>query len=487
MRVFSSNNRPTDTLRLKLLPALIILLVVSHSHAQQAQPSTAREASLADSNSAASLPRLNITASVDRVEAFVTEQILLNVEVLAPSSAFNVRQQKLELAKADVYSLEKTTTVTAYNESTYQRITTRYALFFKQPGNYMLPSLSVGATLPVSAGGQTSKTNPKLSTRSEELMLTIKPAPVSATSWLAATSVTATSLWNVDSGSGEFMAGQPASKRYVVKLSGQLPTAIPLLDIAMPEGIRLYTAPPITQKHHDKSGVRGTLTQVINVIPDGAGEYKMPALIINWWDTENQQWKQTTLPTETIRVNPTAVTNTPPNTGRKILLLLLVVSGIIATSCAVAFRRRSALINHYEGTPLHRFLKPLDVNTGGVKTSEKRAWSTLKKALRSRNSSQVRSATIRWHAAISDSTDIPRLDQIGRNGTELQNRLARLDESIYGHSDNAAVDYSALKTGLTILRRQLRQKTLLTRKIERSLDKATEMKSLYPNRDSTSN
>ena len=240
-----------------LLLSIVLLSIVS---AAALQRSTAADQNPTDRNATGSttgnttgieLPQLVISTSTDRSHAYINEQVLITVDVLVPESAFNVRQEKLTVPGADVFTLSKTVSNTVHNDQPYQRISSRYALFFKLAGHQRVPSINTSATLPVSAGGADATSNPRISAASNPLTIDINPAPVAAASWLAAMDITAQSQWQFDGKNKSFVAGEPATRRYEVQISGQFPTAIPELNYSVPDGLRLYIDPPHIQKYND--------------------------------------------------------------------------------------------------------------------------------------------------------------------------------------------------------------------------------------------
>ena len=270
-----------------LLLSIVLLSIVS---AVALQRSTAADQNPTDRNATGKvtgmvLPQLVISTSTDRSHAYINEQVLITVDVLVPESAFNVRQEKLTVPGADVFTLSKTVSNTVHNDQPYQRISSRYALFFKLAGDQRVPSIKTSATLPVSAGGAGATSNPRISAASNPLTIDINPAPIAAANWLAAMSITAQSQWQFDGKNKSFVAGEPATRRYEVQISGQFPTAIPELNYSVPDGLRLYIDPPHIQKYNDKSGLGGTLTQITTIIPNQAGVYQIPSLQIDWWDS----------------------------------------------------------------------------------------------------------------------------------------------------------------------------------------------------------
>ncbi len=451
----------------KLLVTGVVLLAIASPHAQP--QSITAEQPATDSHSTA-LPLLSTSVTSDRKQAYVSEQVLISVDVLVPDSAFNLRQEKLTVSGADVYTLFKTSSNTVHKDQPYQRVSTSYALFFKRPGTYRVPSLKISAMLPVSAGGAGATNNPRISSSSKPLALAINAAPATATNWLAALDVTAQSQWQFEGKNRSFVAGQPVTRRFDVQISGQFPTAIPTPGYSVPDGIRLYISPPQTEKHHDKSGVRGTLTQVITVIPNSAGVYQIPSLKIDWWDIAHQRWKQTKIAAETINVQPSPFARSGHSLlNWKFLLLMAVTTTVVSALGSGFYFRRKRTGASFQATP----------------PNEQQAWFTVKNALRNKNPHKVRSTVVKWYSAINKTNTTFRIEQIGEGDAELQEIFKQLDASIYSNSGNKKIDYRALRARLRSLRRQLKLKTGTNQ--SRNKNESTGLLDLYPVRGKYSN
>jgi len=251
--------------------------------------------------------KLFATTTVDRTQAYVGEQILVTREVLAPSVAFNLRQQKFVVDGADVYALKKFTDSTYKNNTPYEREQTIYAVFFKKPGIYEIPSTTYTATLPMSNAGPGAKNNPKITTKILKQSISVNAAPVPGNRWLAATALSASAEWRFEDSDSPFVEGQPIARLYKFSIAGQLPSAIPKIELSPVEGIRFYANTAQAESSDDRTGVRGQLTQIINMIPGDSGVFDIPRLSVNWWDINKQQWNTATVPADSIEVRPSPV------------------------------------------------------------------------------------------------------------------------------------------------------------------------------------
>ena len=106
-----------------LIVVAALPVVCVHAQQQSPVPSNNQPTPV---NSSADRHQFSAKTSVDINSAYVGEQVLVTVEVLAPTSAFNVRQQKMKLPGADIYVLQKKTV----DDGKYRSVSTRYAVSY---------------------------------------------------------------------------------------------------------------------------------------------------------------------------------------------------------------------------------------------------------------------------------------------------------------------------------------------------------------------
>jgi hypothetical protein len=473
------------------LYGLLILIVPQALLAQTfTTPGDDRSNALPGTAEPVALPQLFASMTVDRSEIYIGEQLNVTMEVLSPASAFNIRKQKLQIASADIHTLEKHTVDTSRDSIPYRLETIRHAIYFKEPGLYTIPALKVTATLPVSAGGTNADSNPKISVQSTEQLITVNQAPVTANQWLPASKLTIDANWTSAGEALQFVAGQPVSRQYVFNVTGQFPTAIPAVNFTFPSGIRHYQNPPQFEKHSDKSGVRGSLIQVVNLIPEQAGEYTLPSLAVNWWDTTNRRWQTATVAEESISVHPGQYGRSDGSHTLYYTLIGLLAALSVALSglCFYLWQRLRQTLS-----------TPVPV------TTEKQAWKALDQALKStsnvktkrdltlREAMEVRRALTAWHAAVNPSAPTNRIDQMATNDAAISTNLQRLEASLFRHTDDNQCgqphdltddqssdrqpDFKQLRKQLKSYRRSL----ILTTHTQTATDSSRQM-SLYPSR-----
>jgi len=79
----------------------------------------------------------------------------------------------------------------------------------------------------------------------------------------------------------------------------------------------------------------------------------------------------------------------------------------------------------------------------------------LSRALSDSDPAQTRKALLLWHPIINLSSKTSRLDQLPLNDEQLEAELLKLDAAIYSISASSVVNYSLIKTRLSLLRKEI--------------------------------
>jgi hypothetical protein len=142
----------------------------------------------------------------------------------------------------------------------------------------------------------------------DDIALQVKPRPASATAsyWVPTKNFTVTSEWHPDS--LEAQAGEPITLDLHLRAEGltaaQLPDVASLLQI--PPGLKAYPDQPKLKNTPENGTLVGERDQSIALIADRAGDFKLPAANIQWWDTGANQLRTIELPARTLKVSPGA-------------------------------------------------------------------------------------------------------------------------------------------------------------------------------------
>jgi hypothetical protein len=159
-----------------------------------------------------------------------------------------------------------------------------------------------GGVDPSSIDGPFGRVGRPVRTRSEELVLDVRPRPADASSqwWLPAQALTLSEEW--DSESDTLVVGEPVTRSFIIQALGVARNQIP--EIALPEvaGLKQYREPAVAQEVETQDGLAAVKIQKTVVIPIEPGDYVLPELEFEWWDTTADRARTATLPERRFQV-----------------------------------------------------------------------------------------------------------------------------------------------------------------------------------------
>jgi len=195
----------------------------------------------------------------------------------------------------------------------------RYALFPQQSGKLKIPALRLDASVSSNrfsfAQGQPTRIN------SKAIELDVQPIPAhwQASAWLAAESVNLSESWPTQSAA--FRVGEAITRTLQITAQGvtaaQLP---PLLEkTATLPGLKRYPDQPVLKDETHKEGITATRQEKIAIIPMQAGDFRLPAIQLSWWNTKTGQAETANIAARTIHVLAAEVSQNsgkaPPSTA----------------------------------------------------------------------------------------------------------------------------------------------------------------------------
>ncbi|NMV23201.1 protein BatD, partial [Vibrio parahaemolyticus] len=140
-----------------------------------------------------------------------------------------------------------------------------------------------------------------INTKAERMPITVKPIPSEFKGeWLPASALEMTQSWQDDQGNllstnaiNTVKQGSSLTRTIQVKARGTQAEYLPRVNISYPSSLRVYPEQPKFD-----SGRDGTVTMTVKqvIIPTEAGRYTLPGYDLNWWDSQNDEAKKTTLP-----------------------------------------------------------------------------------------------------------------------------------------------------------------------------------------------
>ncbi|MBX2881277.1 MAG: BatD family protein, partial [Granulosicoccus sp.] len=245
-----------------------------------------------------------VEASVDRTDPWVQSQVLLTVKVF---QAIDIIDGDLDIPAIDNLVVQRigddTRTRQERDGREYSVTERRYALFAQKSGLLNLKPVTLSVTVPADPNRVRGFFAPtrKLTSRSAPISLNVRPRPDTGSAWwLPAKALRLESQWA--SPPEEARVDQPLTRTIVMRVDGIQDSQLPEIETPSIDGISLYAEQP--QRETGATADSLVAEQRVNwaLIPHRSGEIVLPAISIEWFNTQTGQTETAHLPEERINV-----------------------------------------------------------------------------------------------------------------------------------------------------------------------------------------
>ena len=403
--------------------------------------------------SAAGGPPLQVWVSASHESVYPSQQLLVEIELLAASDVSDLNGPQLIIADADVESLGQQNFQRIDNGVAKQVVILKYAVFAKQPGDLVIPVMTFTGV----KGGRRSlfssfaQRGQQVIARSLQLSVKVKAMPENSDSpWFPAEQVSIGSKWSADI--SQVKIGEPITRTISIIAQAQHASAIPPLNrMATLPGYKSYRDQPQLDDQATVAGIIGSRVESEAIVASVSGELSLPELKMRWWDVNKQAWQQAILPAETLTVSgsvnalqsslPTpslapvigVQTETETETGSQhIHLIWKLLVGLLAMICLLQFLIILRLKRQPSVTP-------------PIHTSEATAWGRLQKSLQAGDAGAIRTALIAWAGIILADLQPASLQSLATKSgdSQLQEQLLMLDAHLYNNQADFNADQLA--------------------------------------------
>ncbi len=297
---------------------------------QQNQPLEIRVVPAGQGGQAA---QVKVEAKVDVNRPYLQQQVILTVRIL-----HRIRWREASLSEPSfrggevlVEKLGDDRTGTLTRDGVrWNLIERRYALFPQASGRIEMEPLLL--TMRVPSGQRPARQRSPFGdpffddffsrmnyvrkvVRSNGVTLDVQPVPPAFKGghWLPARAVRLQERWSDDPGT--LRAGEPVTRTITLRAEGVSVGQLPSLDLPAVPGLRVYPDEPETREERTSSGVVSILTRKFAIIPERAGEYRLPELEIPWWNVATDREEIARLSARRLEVTGAAATAPPPATS----------------------------------------------------------------------------------------------------------------------------------------------------------------------------
>ncbi len=420
------------------------------------------------SNALAGTKDLLLEVSTEPAKVWVQSQLLYKVRLVTRLNFLQASLSEPEPVgiEAVVQKLgEDRNYETERDGSRYRVVERDYLIFPQQSGELQIPPLRF--TAQVAENGRRSFDPFNQRTRqirrdSEATSIEVLPAPESdGRSWLPAKDLQLKDDWQ---NPPKLTVGEPATRTITLTAKGVPSAQLPSLKIEVPEGFRSYPDQPKREDKFSDNSVQGVLQEKLALVPTRAGTLRLPEVKIDWWDLNEERWRQARLPELQVEVMPAknqpAVTTNPTALPQEPLqqkdepqpelpspttpgvqsfwpwLSVALGSGWLLTLLFVAKGKRARLSRGDQNDQQEE--KP------NLKASRKR----LDLALATGDPANVRSAMLDWGTALFPEQRPGNLEELAALcGEPLKQKLELFSKSLYSR-ENKAWDRQGLSTAV---------------------------------------
>jgi hypothetical protein len=244
-------------------------------------------------------PPVMLKAEVSETEPYLQQEIILNVKLYTSVALQNANRAIPSHPDLIIERLvDDQMSYQTINGTQYQVITREYLVFPQRSGLITIPPQSIQAMVNTSTGRRMIKV------QSEPLNLQVIPTPASYTAdaWLPSQAVTvSTSLTKTDASP---RVGDTLIWTIDIHAKGALPEQIPAVDFNSTRLYKLYPQTPKFDTQKTASGVTGSQSITIEVVPTQEGTLLLPDVNIPYWDTEKQAISVASATTPGIEIAP---------------------------------------------------------------------------------------------------------------------------------------------------------------------------------------
>jgi hypothetical protein len=256
-------------------------------------------------NAPESSSKVLLETSIEPARVRVRQQAVLTAKVYMPSLIMGPQLHDPTISGARVLPLGEDGYQVRRNDRQYSVYERRYAIFPRDAGHLEIEPLVFEGW--IRTGSVTSAYFPHgspVEATSDPLTLQVLPAPRSAAkdTWLPARSL---SLSEGGPESYRVAVGRPVERMISIRADGLMASDLPALKPFAPQQLSERRGRAQLWNERLPTGVVGTRREPIQLTASKPGRYRLPALSIDWWDTDTGRSATASLPARELIVTPT--------------------------------------------------------------------------------------------------------------------------------------------------------------------------------------
>jgi hypothetical protein len=482
MRVINGDMESFTDWRIALAPKRVGTLEIPsftiEGASSDAIPITVESQSRAPQNASS---EVFVDVKVSKDSAYVQEQILFTIRLYTSVNLNGAEMTPLELPDALVVDLGENQYQTNINGRQHIVVERVYSIFPQHSGELIIPSLTYNVS--VRSGQRDPWADPfgnrrsnllRLRTEEQRVKVNTAPAQFTGQDWLPAKDLQLTEHWSTE----RLKVGEPVTR--TITLSAEGLTAGQLTPLSMPavDGLTFYPDQPQNDDKTSNKGVTGSRIETLAIIPNRSGKFTLPAISVDWWDTDSQEMKTATLPAKTVQVEDalgnitpdpvpapsvdtpaetTPITTDMPSATTDVHVVNIAPVWLITVALVLGL---TTLMFAWLYWQARRELRAIHSFYIAEKTqdhvTETAARNDLKRAAANKDYPALRTALIHWAQAHWQDPQLQNLQLVAErsNNDALRVQLKKLDEILYRGAAGNDWDSSELIQEINNCRRQ---------------------------------
>lgn len=247
-----------------------------------------------------------IDSSLDQDSVYVQAQVVLTLRIYHSVSLYDDSTlSPLQFGDALVERLgEPRTYEKDINGVRHGVIEIRYTLYPQKSGTLTIPAQLFSATTVAPSGDYYgSRFGKTTQVKSPEIPLLVKPKPAEYPKdapWLPAANLTLVEAWSPQP--QEAQLGEALTRSLLIKAEGLSSAQLPPIESPPIAGLRRYPDQPTLNDTVTENGLTGSREQREALVASDAGDYRLPATEVVWWNTFEDRLERSTLPERTLQV-----------------------------------------------------------------------------------------------------------------------------------------------------------------------------------------
>ena len=420
-------------------------------------------------------------SSVDSAEVFPQQQIIYIARLFSASRLSDLALTELDVNNALMQRIGESQYQKSIGGRTYIVVEVQYALFPTTTGQLTIPALRFSG---YEVSGRTSFFNRgnRVIRTTDTQTVTVKPLPSgqAPATWIPAQALTIDQQWSQSP--QQLTVGEPITRTVTVTARGLTGSQLPPLPSEPGDRYKNYPDQPKIGETIDRGSVVGQRIESTAIVPQQPGELMLPAVSIDWWDTQANQLRTATLPATRITVAAAALTDAPksaayenqsaseatapnlsgaaleettaPQSQRWLQLSLAANAVLLALLATLFYWQR-----HTSKQPTRRPIA--STFSASAEADEQQLWRQIEQHAKNSAPAQLCEAIVAWAEHLSGG-QIKTLQQLREHAAVADNGLAEelkiLENQAYsGQHEGEVLSVGALLTALKKRRRHLIQ------------------------------